>query len=213
MHGGAQAILPTRHGRPGRPRCSAPRGARAPVRAWASRNPFLTGALRRRAFSRRRWCPETVPIAEHSPAARSVERQLTKGRKAMICAKCGNPEPEDAVYCSNCGSSLASQPARRDQAAWPGPDAVKTAAAPPPEATRVPEQANRAHEGYGPTQASGLPKTAAASSKGFLAALFDVGFNTFVTPKVVKVVYVLVMILTALWELALAVAAFKVNIV
>jgi hypothetical protein len=34
-----------------------------------------------------------------------------------------------------------------------------------------------------------------------------------VTPKVVKVVYVLVMILTALWELALAVAAFKVNIV
>jgi hypothetical protein len=131
----------------------------------------------------------------------------------MICAKCGNPEPEDAVYCSNCGSSLASQPAGRGQAAWPGPDATRTAAAPPPEATRVPEQANRAHEGYGPTQAGGLPKPDAASSKGFLASLFDVGFNSFVTPKIVKAVYVLVMILTGLWELALAVAAFKLNIV
>ena len=129
----------------------------------------------------------------------------------MICPKCGNSEPEDAVYCSNCGSSLASQAAGGGQAARQAPDAARAATAPPPEATKA------AHEGYARTKTAGLPKPQQrqdpASSKGFLASLFDIGFTSFVTPKVVKAVYVLVMILTALWELALAVGAFRLNTV
>lgn len=129
----------------------------------------------------------------------------------MICPKCGNSEPEDAVYCSNCGSSLASRPVGVGQAARQSPDTARAATAPSPEAT------NPAGEGYTRTNTASLPKPQqrqdAASSKGFLASLFDVGFNSFVTPKVVKAVYVLVMVLTALWELALAIAAFRLNTV
>jgi hypothetical protein len=129
----------------------------------------------------------------------------------MICPKCSNTEPEDAVYCSNCGSSLASRAADGGQAARPAPDASRAATAPPPEATKP------AHEDYTRTKTAGPPKPqqrpGAASSKGFLASLFDVGFNSFVTPKVVKAVYVLVMILTALWVLAFAVGAFRLNTV
>jgi hypothetical protein len=124
----------------------------------------------------------------------------------MICPKCSNTEPADAVYCSNCGSSLAPQAADGGQAARQAPDAARVATA-PPEATKS------AREGY--TRTAGPPKPQQsqdpAGSKGFLASLFDVGFNSFVTPKVVKAVYVLGMILTALWELAFAVAAFRLN--
>jgi len=44
-----------------------------------------------------------------------------------------------------------------------------------------------------------------------MAALFDFGFNTFVTPKVVKVIYVLIMILTGLGALGFAVTAFRIS--
>lgn len=37
-----------------------------------------------------------------------------------------------------------------------------------------------------------------SETKGFFGALFDFSFNTFVTPKIVKIVYVLVTILLAL---------------
>lgn len=135
----------------------------------------------------------------------------------MLCAKCGNTEPEDAVYCSICGSALSPQMAGGGRAAGQFPDAVRASAAPPPEATQVTQQASPAYEGHGRTKTAGLPRPQerqeAASSKGFLASLFDVGFNSFVTPKVVKAVYVLIMILTALWELVIALAAFRLNVV
>jgi hypothetical protein len=44
-----------------------------------------------------------------------------------------------------------------------------------------------------------------------VASLFDFGFNSFVTPKVVKVVYALIMIVLALAGLGFAGAAFSVN--
>jgi len=129
----------------------------------------------------------------------------------MICPKCGNTEPGDAVYCSNCGSSLAPQLTGESQATRQAPEAVRAATAAPPET------ANPAGEGYTRPKTAELPRLQQrqdpASSKGFLASLFDVGFNSFVTPKVVKAVYVLVMILTALWELVIAIAAFRLNTV
>ena len=42
----------------------------------------------------------------------------------------------------------------------------------------------------------GTSSSQLSDSKGFLAALFDFGFTTFVTPKIVKVLYVLIMIVT-----------------
>ena len=81
--------------------------------------------------------------------------------------------------------------------------------------------------GYG-TQAAGYPtqgteyaeqgttahsSAAHASAKGFVGSLFDFGFNSFVTPKVVKVVYVLIMAGLALAELGYLIFAFKTSMV
>ena len=52
-----------------------------------------------------------------------------------------------------------------------------------------------------------------ASAKGFVGSLFDFGFNSFVTPKVVKVVYVLIMAGLALAELGYLIFAFKTSMV
>jgi hypothetical protein len=45
------------------------------------------------------------------------------------------------------------------------------------------------------------PRPAAARGKGFVASLFDFGFTSFVTPKLVKALYVLATFWTALWAL------------
>jgi len=64
--------------------------------------------------------------------------------------------------------------------------------------------------GY-PQQSAQRPQ--APDSKGFVASLFDFGFTSFVTPKVVKVLYPLIMILAALGALVWVIIAFKVNAV
>jgi Domain of unknown function (DUF4282) len=53
----------------------------------------------------------------------------------------------------------------------------------------------------------------ATVSKGFLSALFDFGFTSFVTPKVIKVLYVLIMIGTVASALVFTFMAFKVSTV
>jgi Domain of unknown function (DUF4282) len=53
----------------------------------------------------------------------------------------------------------------------------------------------------------------ATVSKGFLSALFDFGFTSFVTPKVIKLLYVLIMIGTVASALVFTFMAFKVSTV
>jgi Domain of unknown function (DUF4282) len=68
-----------------------------------------------------------------------------------------------------------------------------------------------AQEFSAPTMA--MPASAAprAGSKGFLGSLFDLGFTSFVTPKVIKVLYLLIMIGTIFTALVYSFVAFKVN--
>jgi hypothetical protein len=131
----------------------------------------------------------------------------------MICGNCGSSEPEDAVYCSNCGRPVASQAVGAGQAARQGPEAARAAFGPPPEAA----QAHTAQGDYGHARATTLPgpqlQEDPMSSRSYLASLFDFGFNYFVTPKIVKAVYVLITIIISLWELAIAIFAFRVNAV
>jgi uncharacterized protein DUF4282 len=134
---------------------------------------------------------------------------------AMICARCGNAETGDAVYCSNCGASLAPQPPPQSQAAWPAADA-RAAVAPPPEEPREAGNQDPYQQDYERAKAAGFPRPqqqqqASASPQGFLAALFDFGFNSFVTPKVVKVIYVLIMALTGLGTVGFAITAFRIS--
>jgi hypothetical protein len=53
----------------------------------------------------------------------------------------------------------------------------------------------------------------AADVKGFLGALFDFGFTSFVTPKVIKVLYVLIVIGTVVSALVFTFIAFKASLV
>jgi len=48
-------------------------------------------------------------------------------------------------------------------------------------------------------------------AKGFVASLFDVSFTSFVTPKVIKVLYVLTIIGTVVSALLYSAVAFKIN--
>jgi len=52
-----------------------------------------------------------------------------------------------------------------------------------------------------------------ASAKGFVSSLFDFGFTSFVTPKIVKVVYGLVMFLLGLGALGLLIFFFKISLI
>ena len=52
----------------------------------------------------------------------------------------------------------------------------------------------------------------AADSKGFLGALFDFGFTSFVTPKVIKVLYMLIVIGTVVSALVFTIVVFKASV-
>jgi hypothetical protein len=67
----------------------------------------------------------------------------------------------------------------------------------------------------GPASANGRARHPArspdADTKGFLGALFDFGFTSFVTPAIIKVLYVLVMIGTIVSALAFTIIVFKAS--
>jgi hypothetical protein len=52
-----------------------------------------------------------------------------------------------------------------------------------------------------------------ADTRGFLGALFDFGFTSFVTPKVIKVLYLLIVIGTVVSALVFTIIAFKASTV
>ena len=52
-----------------------------------------------------------------------------------------------------------------------------------------------------------------AETRGFLGALFDFGFTSFVTPKVIKVLYMLIVIGTVVSALVVTIIAFKASAV
>jgi hypothetical protein len=71
---------------------------------------------------------------------------------------------------------------------------------------------------YGqPTVHSGLggpaapPARRSSTEKNFFAALFDFSFSSFINTRVIKVLYVLVVIITGLGALVSTFAAFRVN--
>jgi ribosomal protein L37E len=139
--------------------------------------------------------------------------QERRREAVMICARCGNRELDDAVYCSSCGASLAPQARTESQMAWQSSD-VRVATAPPPDATRLTEHQGPYQQDYERARAAASSRPQQqelADAKGFVASLFDFGFNSFVTPKVVKVIYVLIMIFIGLGAIGFALSALRVN--
>ncbi|MFC9534342.1 zinc-ribbon domain-containing protein [Streptomyces sp. NPDC056975] len=108
--------------------------------------------------------------------------------EAADCPNCGTSTAPTDTFCSECGHRLA-QPvddATVSHGATPGQSSAQSG--PPPY-------------GWAPsnfTPGSPPPGTPSSQGKGFFADLFDFGFTGFVTPKVVKFVYVVSMIVIAL---------------
>jgi hypothetical protein len=93
------------------------------------------------------------------------------------------------------------------------------AQAPPPQAARPqagPAQAPPPQppppQPPPPRPSPGPAQPGQTAAKGFLGALFDFRFTSFVTPKVVKVLYPLIMILTGLTALSFIDIAFRASI-
>jgi Domain of unknown function (DUF4282) len=57
----------------------------------------------------------------------------------------------------------------------------------------------------------GLAAGAAADARGFLGALFDFGFTSFVTPKIIRVLYMLIMAGTVISALVFTIIVFKAS--
>jgi Domain of unknown function (DUF4282) len=64
-------------------------------------------------------------------------------------------------------------------------------------------------------QTSGAPRSATANPvlthRGFFAALFDLSFTSFVTPRIIKVVYAISIIVIGLFTLGIVLAAFHTS--
>jgi hypothetical protein len=89
-----------------------------------------------------------------------------------------------------------------------GPDATAAFAAVPGDAgTARPDAEHPAI-----AMADPAPRDA-ADARGFLGALFDFGFTSFVTPKVIKVLYMLIVIGTVVSALVVTIIAFKASTV
>jgi hypothetical protein len=58
-------------------------------------------------------------------------------------------------------------------------------------------------------KSAGAGAKRSGDAKGFLGALFDFSFTSFVTPKIIKVIYVLVTIWTVIWALIFLRFGFK----
>lgn len=137
------------------------------------------------------------------------------------CPACGAPAASDQQFCSACGTPLppvAVEPPAPEPEPEPEPIVIvappqqPTAAAPPP----LPPPPQTAPAGSGPPPPRKPAATplldAAPASIGFLASIFDMSFTAFVTPKIIKILYVLSMIAIGLGYLAFVLAAFSQSV-
>jgi hypothetical protein len=70
----------------------------------------------------------------------------------------------------------------------------------------------RPEAGHAAAVAGGQDAGEAADARGFLGALFDFGFTSFVTPKVIKVLYLLIVIGTVVSALVFTIVVFKASV-
>ena len=100
--------------------------------------------------------------------------------------------------------------------ATPGPGSYGTRASAAHEASAAPGAAADTAQPAGAGSGRGArqrPQLPLEESRNFLNALFDFGFTSFVTPKVVKVLYLLIVIVVGLSAVAFAVTMLASNLV
>jgi hypothetical protein len=151
---------------------------------------------------------------------------------STTCGSCGFTAEADDLFCGNCGGTVTTgQAAPPADPPLPLADDARTSGPPNPDSGPTRGQSRPRHAGgeayqvqeqpsytappppaagYPGQPAAGYPPLAqaGADSRGFLAALFDFSFTSYVTPKVIRVLYILAVIGLGLFSFLIVVGGF-----
>ena len=117
-----------------------------------------------------------------------------------ICRRCGNQMADTAAACPACGELRYQQPVQ----ATPPQQPQYAAPQPQPQYPQQPYAAPAAAQQYA------VPVTA-DEAKGFIGALFDLSFTSFITTKLIRVLFIICIIGAALEALAIIGYGFAVG--
>ena len=132
-----------------------------------------------------------------------------------ICPQCAHGQAE-GDFCEVCGTRLQAaaqaappvQPAYSHPAPAAPPPAGAAAAYPPPVAppagTGTPPPRPQYTPGYYPPQAYQAP----VAERGFFARLFDFSFESFITPTIIRILFIIYIVAVGLGALIAVIAAF-----
>ena len=116
----------------------------------------------------------------------------------MICSRCGHVNDDGSAYCTDCGAQLAGNPREaQDRVKLPPPPPQDDLLSGPPLGTA----------GY----AGPLRQQKFAEDKGFFATLFDFGFTSFLTLRIIKFLYFLIVAFWALVAVFSIIVSFKAS--
>lgn len=124
-----------------------------------------------------------------------------------VCRRCGNQMADTAAACPACGE-LRYQPPQA--AASP----QQYGAPQPQPAQHYPQQQQYAPQ---PQQAYAAPQPAyampvsAEEARGFIGALFDLSFTSFITTKLIKILYIIFIIGAGLSALGMVGSGFMIG--
>ena len=109
-----------------------------------------------------------------------------------VCRRCGNQMADTAAACPACGELRYQQPAAPQQPVYGAP--------------QYQQQPQYPQQPYAAPQAAQQPQYAmpvtADQAAGFIGSLFDLSFTSFITTKLIKVLYIIAIIGAALEALA-----------
>ena len=129
-----------------------------------------------------------------------------------LCRRCGNQVADTVAACPACGELRYAPPPAPPQQYEPAPpppppQQYAPAPPPPPPPPRGPQFPPPPPPPSPPANFN-IPDVSADDAKGFVASLFDLSFNTFITTKLVKILYVLGIIGAVLFALGAIGSAF-----
>lgn len=118
---------------------------------------------------------------------------------AKTCPQCGHAQA-GGDFCEVCGTRLATA-----AAGFPPPGGAGGAVPPPPGAAPGPG-APPPYAPYQPPVYGG--GYAGKSQPGFFARLFDFSFETFITPTIIKALFIIYLVVIALTAITLVIVGF-----
>jgi hypothetical protein len=139
--------------------------------------------------------------------------------QARTCGQCGAILPPGAQFCGSCGARVepAAGPTQVDRPAPADPGTLvdqPVAQAPPPGTAGQPD--GPPPPPPPPPQPASAPPPGGAGARvalgpeahGLVGSLFDLSFTSFVTTKLIKILYVLVLVLIGLFYLVVLATLF-----